>query len=192
MNARIKLNIYVMAVAVFVWLTAISNIANAASPANYPTSINAYDFEWSGSRVSVAWEQSNGEWFCGTGTIDDFNNIFISITERQPGESLPAWVERHNHRFFTRDLNTNDIAACQVLWDRNQAVWIVDQWRTNATRPVYAINNLFPSTKTKIGTIPHSTQCGTKVASYSATITKYEWRRVTVGSIEGVSVCRKQ
>ena len=190
MTARTKIAVFIGFVALLIWGFVISQVKAAQ-----PTTILPIDYQYDMTTVAALWNLDDGQQYCAVGTITGSLDFIWSQVKAQ------KWTEqnfRSNFEALTQKNRLINAGAeeyfCQQLWDRNPVnTWIVDQWRTNPTRPVYEINDQFPSVKNKIGDIPFNTPCGVKIAPYSATITAYEWRSVTLpGGQQGASVCRKK
>lgn len=194
-------------IAVIIWAFAIAQITHAAQPTSWPTSLNDIDVEISGSNIAAVWKQDNGGYFCWAGQVTNAITWSWTLPDKRGDETLIAYLDRAKPQLFTREVSESEMALCNEILARiPKVVWIVDQWRTAPTRPVYVINDPsrvvndpFPSIKVRLKdangndvSVPHSQPCGDKVADYSATITAYQWRKVTVDGLVGAAVCREK
>jgi len=183
------------------FLFVMSEPLRAAPYTSPPQSLDTTFFAFEGNIAALLWEQTDGTWYCLAGQWFNTINYVNTWPKEQPGESISQYAMRAMPQIAPRERTPEELAVCKKLTDANvvQEVWIVDQYRTSLTRPVYQITDIFPSVKIKLkdGTgkevrAPHSQACGNKVADYSTTSKVYEWREVTVNSLRGVSVCRRQ
>lgn len=164
-------------------------------PESWPRSLDEVETSFTPNRMTTAWVQANGSIYCGSGTLTQVASVATNLMRPLSNESFlsEAYLRRNQDRVVARDLNADDATACAPLVLKLKGSWIVDQFRSNDTRPVYALTDNFPSVKNKIGSVAHSTPCGTKVSTYSAKIKAYEWRRVVLpDGNAGATVCRKQ
>lgn len=191
MDSHSKTRLVLALIVILGCLFALSHV-KAVQPTSWPTSINDIDLEVSSTNFAVSWVQSDGVRFCGATQTPSIVEFSWTIPDKNKGEALTDYLDRIRPQLFTRELSASEQALCEVLYARNKVDWIVHQYRTYPTRPVYDITAVFPSVKKKIGVVAHSQPCGVKIASYSATITKYEWRKVTINNVTGVTVCRKK
>lgn len=164
-------------------------------PPSWPRSLDEIETSYTPNRFTIVWPTNRGTFYCGSGTIPQVASIAARLMRPFSDESFISsdYLTRNQDRIFTRDLNEAGITACNILITKLSGTWIVDQYRSNPTRPVYVIMDNFPSIKVKAGNVNHGVTCGKKVAPYSAKIKKYEWREITLSNgLIGASVCRKQ
>lgn len=192
-KARFITEIALAALVVVVLLIAWNNIARAEPPDYIETDIRKIKSGWHNGQLYLAWPYLDGQsFYCTAGGYPNVLAIWAMLDTHPlaENETVFAWIDRNKSALFPTGLHDYQVEYCRTLIPAER--WIVDQYRTNPTRPVYEITANFPSVKAKIGDIAHGTSCGSHVAPYSAAITAYEWRRVTLpDQREGVSVCRR-
>ena len=138
----------------------------ASLPVSWPSSLDDVDYTiGNGGTVAIVWQQSNGTWFCGAGSLTNAPSLILNLPGKGD-ETFSEYLERVKAKIFTRELTELEVNLCNVLLIRNREEWIVDQYREYPTRPVYQITDAFPSVKERIGNVNH----GASVASIQVSV----------------------